>query len=121
MQKRPPIVITDCKSLYDHLHSPSSPTAVEDRRTSIDITIIRESLKACAMTVRWVPTNRMLADGLTKDAGDPIDLLRSCIRTSSYQVSPESDVLEMQAEEKRRRLSRQPTQHATPLPENDLS
>ena len=73
------------------------------------------------MTVRWVPTNRMLADGLTKDAGDPIDLLRSCIRTSSYQVSPESDVLEMQAEEKRRRLSRQPTQHATPLPENDLS
>ena len=121
MQKRPPIVITDCKSLYDHLNSPSSPTAVEDRRTSIDITIIRESLKACAMTVRWVPTNRMLADGLTKDAGDPIDLLRSCIRTSSYQVSPESDALEMQAEEKRRRLFRQQTQHATPLPETDLS
>ena len=92
IQKRPPIAITDCKYLYDHLNSPSSPTAVEDRRTSIDITIIRESLKACAMTVRWAPTNRMLADGFTKDAGDPIDLLRSCIRASSYQVSPESEV-----------------------------
>ena len=110
IQKRPPIAITDCKSLSDHLNSPSSPTAVEDRRTSIDITIIRESLKACAMTVRWVPTNRLLADGFTKDAGDPIDLLRSCIRASSYQVSPESEVLERQADEKRIRLSKQAKQ-----------
>ena len=30
---RRPILATDCKSLFDHLVSPSSPTAVEDRRT----------------------------------------------------------------------------------------
>ena len=59
------------------------------------------------MHIRWVPTNRMLADGLTKDAGDPIDLLRSCIRNSSYQISPESVVLEKQAEEKQHRLMKQ--------------
>ena len=34
---RRPMLATDCKSLFDHLVSPSSPTAVEDRRTSIDI------------------------------------------------------------------------------------
>lgn len=107
LQRRNPIAITDCKSLYDHLISPSSPTAVEDRRTSIDITIIKESIRTCSMHIRWVPTNRMLADGLTKDAGDPIDLLRSCIRNSSYQISPESVVLEKQAEEKQNRLLRQ--------------
>ena len=73
LKRRSPILVTDCKSLYDHLCSPSSPTAVEDRRTSIDITIIRESIRNCTMQVRWVPTNRMLADSLTKDAGDPID------------------------------------------------
>ena len=28
LAKRPPIFATDCKSLYDHLVSPSSPTAV---------------------------------------------------------------------------------------------
>ena len=107
LSRRPPIVVTDCKSLYDHLTSPSSPTNVEDRRTSIDITIIKESVRSCGAHVRWVPTNRMLADGLTKDAGDPIDLLRSCIRSSSYQISPETEVLERQSAEKQLRLERQ--------------
>eukprot|EP00435_Cladocopium_sp_Y103_P057373 s281_g19.t1 len=100
------IVVTDCKSLYDHLVSVSAPTAVEDRRTSIDIVIIRQSLGRTRASVRWVPTNRMLADSLTKDAGDPTDLLRACIRDSTYQISPEQTVLEMQAQEKQRRLAR---------------
>ena len=57
----------------------------------------------------------MLADSLTKDAGDPIDLLRACIRNSSYQISPEQDVLDNQAAEKQRRLnlSRKTTDVAT--------
>lgn len=100
-----PIVATDCKSLYDHLVSPSSPLAVEDRRTSIDICIIKESIKSLLGNVRWVPTDRMIADSLTKDSGDPIDLLRACIRSSSYQISPEKYVLEKQAQEKQRRLN----------------
>lgn len=37
LQRRRPILITDCKSLYDHLHSPSSPTSIEDRRTNIAV------------------------------------------------------------------------------------
>ena len=108
LKRRSPILVTDCKSLYDHLASPSSPTAVEDRRTSIDITIIRESIRNASMHVRWVPTDRMLADSLTEDAGDPVDLLRSCMRSSSYQISPESEVLDRQAMEKQRRLGRTP-------------
>eukprot|EP00435_Cladocopium_sp_Y103_P025163 s1174_g6.t1 len=106
LKQHQPMLITDCKSLYDHLHSPSSPTAIEDRRTSIDICIIKESVKAMQAHVRWVPTNRMIADSLTKDQGDPIDLLRSCLRSSTYQVSPEQYVLENQAMEKQRRVLR---------------
>ena len=97
------MVVTDCKSLYDHPVSVSAPTAVEDRRTSIDVVIIRQSLQRTKASVRWVPTNRMLADSLTKDAGDPTDLLRACIRDSKYQISPEETVLQMQALEKQRR------------------
>ena len=92
------------RSLYDHLHSPSSPTSIEDRRTSIDVVIIRESVKQLQAFVRWVPTDRMLADGLTKDSGGPIDLLRACIKRSCYQISPEETVLEYQALERDRRL-----------------
>ena len=104
LKKRRPILVTDCKSLYDHLHSPSSPTSIEDRRTSIDVVIIRESVRLLSAFVRWVPTNRMLADGLTKDSGPPIDLMRACIKHASYQISPEETVLEYQALERDRRL-----------------
>ena len=58
------------------------------------------------MHVRRVPTDRMLADSLTKDAGDPVDLLCSCMRSSKYQISPESEVLDKQAMEKQIRLSK---------------
>lgn len=109
LSHRQPILATDCKSLYDHMVSPSSPTAVEDRRTSIDIAILRESVKAMLAWIRWLPTSRMIADGLTKDKTDPIDLLRSSIRNCSYQISPQEHVIQLQAQERERRLqNRQP-------------
>jgi len=103
LQKRPPIYATDCTSLYDHLVSPSAPTSIDDRRTSIDVVIIRESLQTTCCSVRWLPTNRMLADGRTKDKMDPVDLLRSCIRTGQYQISPEELVLQHTQERERRK------------------
>ena len=106
LTKRPPILVTDCKSLYDHLMSPSAPTSIEDRRTSIDVVIIRDSIRSMTGSLRWVPTNRMLADALTKDQGDPLDLLRACMKSASYQISPEDDVLEKQAQERLDRVTR---------------
>ena len=103
---RKPILAIDCKSLFDHLMSPSAPTAIEDRRTSIDVAIIRESLRSMMAHLRWVPTDRMLADALTKDQGDPLDLLRSCIKSSQYQISPEDHVLQLQSQERQERMSR---------------
>lgn len=101
---RKAIVVTDCKSLFDHLFSPSAPTAIEDRRTSIDVAIIRESLRAMQAHLRWAPTDRMLADALTKDLGDPLDLLRSCFKSAEYQISPEDHVLRTQAKEREDRM-----------------
>ena len=106
LSKRRPLVVTDCKSLYDHLISPSSPTSIEDKRTSIDVVIIRESCRSMQAYVRWVPTNRMIADALTKNEGDPMDLLRSCMRRARYQISPEETVLQHKAEERSRRVNR---------------
>ena len=94
LSKRRPLVVTDCKSLYDHLVSPSSPTSTEDKRTSIDVVIIRESCRSMQAYIRWTPTNRMIADALTKNEGDPMDLLRSCMKRARYQISPEETVLQ---------------------------
>ena len=56
--------------------------------------------------VRWVPTNRMLADAFTKDLGDPMDMLRACLKRDQYQISDEDVVLKHQAAEKQDRLAR---------------
>ena len=58
-------------------------------------------------TIRWAPTNRQLADALTKDSADSVDLLRSCMRSGEYQLSPEHIILERAAAERSRRKQRQ--------------
>lgn len=96
------MVLTDCKSLYDHLLSPSSPT-LDDRRTAIDIVILRDSIARMQATLRWIPTDRMIADALTKESPEAFDLIRACIRSSTYQVSPEARILELRSQERDRR------------------
>ena len=59
------LLVTDWKSLFDHLMSQSSPT-LEDRRTSIDVVILRDSISRMKSSLRWIPTDRMLADALTR-------------------------------------------------------
>jgi len=99
--KRLMLVATDCKSLYDHLMSQSSPT-LDDRRTAIDIIIIRDCISRLGVSLRWLPTDRMLADSLTKESPEAFDLLRACIRSARYQISPEQKILERRAEERER-------------------
>ena len=81
--------IVNVKSLYDHLVSLSSPSSVEEKRCGFDLVISRRCMQRLVATIRWVPTNRQLADALTKDAADPVDLLRSCMRSGEHQLSPE--------------------------------
>ena len=45
----------------------------------------------------------MLADGLTKDKAEPMDLLRSVLRSARYQLADEQTVLDRKKEERERR------------------
>ena len=47
------------------------------------------------------------AEALTNDAADPVDLLRSCMRSGENQLSPEHIILERAAAERSRRKQRQ--------------
>ena len=100
--KRRALVVTDCKSLFDHVQSQSAPT-LDDRRTALDIVILRESLSKTLGSLRWVPTTYMLADSLTKESPEAFDLLRGCVRQGFYQIAPESLVLQNRADERERR------------------
>lgn len=106
LRRRPPTVVTDCKSLYDHVVSVQSPSTLDDRRCALDVLIIRESVARCRATVRWAPSEWQLADCLTKDTGDPADLSRWCMREGTYRLHPEHDFLRAKQQERDRRLDR---------------
>ena len=103
LRRRAPIGMTDCRSLYDHLISLGSGGVLDDKRTAIDIAIIRQSTVRSGLEPRWCPTDRMAADGLTKDKGEPLDFLRSILSSGRYQLADEQLVLDRKREERDRR------------------
>ena len=107
--------IVDVKSLYDHLVSLSSPSSVEDKRCGFDLVISLQCMQRLGATIRWAHTNRQLADALTKDSADPVDLLRSCMCSGEYQLSPEHIILERAAAERSRRKQRQTSSQSSSL------
>ena len=84
--------IGDAKSLYDHLHTETSGGA-NDRRTAIDIQIIRSSMEAQGATVRWVDHGGMYADAMTKRNGN-VPLLQILMRTGRICITEEAAILE---------------------------
>eukprot|EP00435_Cladocopium_sp_Y103_P056355 s943_g19.t1 len=77
--------------------------SLDDKRTAIDVAIVRQSIARTGLEPRWCPTDRMAADGLTKDKGEPLDLLRSILRSGRYQLADEQLVLDRKKEERERR------------------
>ena len=65
----PLISVTDSKGSYDYLRSGTiSPS--EDRRSAIDLTIIRENLSRPRMFLRWIDGKAHMADALTRLHGN---------------------------------------------------
>ncbi|CAE7353792.1 GIP [Symbiodinium sp. CCMP2592] len=62
--------ITDCKSLFDHLHREGIPRIPSDKRLAIDLAALRQTFSLERIGERiplfWVPTGYQLADVLTK-------------------------------------------------------
>ena len=66
--KIPCIAVTDSKSLYDTITYKMCNTAahIDDKRTAIDVTILKRDFKTTQGQIRWIEGTRMIADCLTK-------------------------------------------------------
>ena len=98
--------VVDCKSVYDHLQQYASPGSVSDKRVAIDLVIIRETLQRIHGVIRWCPTWLQLADALTKESPEAMDLLRGALMKNEYHLHAESSMMAAAAEQKQRRLSK---------------
>ncbi|CAE7245918.1 RE2 [Symbiodinium sp. CCMP2592] len=68
------LCLSDCRSLFDHIHKQGIPRVPTDRRLAIDLAALRQSLKkerwASKLPLGWVPSHLQHGDVLTKP-GDP--------------------------------------------------
>ena len=67
------LCVVDAKSLFDHLVK-ETIGSTEDRRTAIEMQVIRQSMTETGTVVKWVPHGRMTIDSLTKRFGNLVPL-----------------------------------------------
>ena len=91
------LAIVDAKSLYDYLCKET--IGGQDKRTAIEIQIIREDLNSLSGKIRWVDHPAMVADGLTKVKGS-LDPLYKMLRTGIFQLVSENQHLEARSQAK---------------------
>ena len=89
------LAVVDAKSLYDHLAKDG--TGGQDRRTAIEIQIIKQDLKQLGGSVKWVDHLAMPADGLTKVHGSNV-ALHEMIRSGLFSIRPTEDQMARRAE-----------------------
>eukprot|EP00435_Cladocopium_sp_Y103_P061648 s411_g23.t1 len=89
LNERTSALVTDCKSAYDLLTRTALPQCSE-HRTTIECLLIRERLRENCIA-RWVSSQAMLADCLTKSMDS--QALRQCLATGKYSLRDEDFVL----------------------------
>ena len=89
----PFMYVTDSKSLYDTICKCTNPASqCEDKRTSIDISLIKQEIAELNGTIRWIDGRTMLADSRTKES--KADLLRHVMKTGHWSILEEGSALQ---------------------------
>ena len=76
MQERPPVCVTDCKMLCDHLSAVGSPSTLHDKRSAIDVLIIRESTKKTGKCHTLGTHSTTIGRRSHEDKGENVERLR---------------------------------------------
>ena len=82
------LAVVDAKSLYDQFSRET--IGGSDKRTAIEIQIIREDLNSLHGSIRWIDHPAMLADGLTKVKGSNRPLYQ-VLCSGKFQLTAEED------------------------------
>ena len=69
------------------------PNNVARQRSAVDVLIIREFLKKTGCVKRLAPAGLQLADELTKDKGKAVERPRRSLRSGSYMLRNEEQVM----------------------------
>lgn len=63
-----PQLVTDAKALYDSYHREGISSSVIDKRTSLEIRVMKERTQDIGGSLRWASSERQIGDGLSKES-----------------------------------------------------
>lgn len=91
------LIIADNKPVYDRCQG--ERVTIKDKRTAIDMIVIKADLRAQNASLRWVDARQMEADALTKLGAIP-DFLYFVLKHGKYIVIREGASLLLKVQEK---------------------
>ena len=98
----PFLAAVDSKSLFDAVNKCASATTyVSDKRTAIDLSVIKTDLSETSGKIRWIDTRAMISDPLTKP--HPGAYLRYVIEQGKWSIMEEGHALQAKALERQLR------------------
>ena len=92
-------MVTDAKALYDSYHREGVSSSVVDKRVGLEIRVMKEMLEELNGQLRWMSSERQIADGLTKESARVLSAARLRHRPSEVDLGPELCGLEEEDEE----------------------
>ncbi|CAE7437016.1 RE1 [Symbiodinium sp. CCMP2592] len=92
------LCIVDAKALYDHLSKETAGPS-SDKRTGLEIQVIRQNMSSINSEIRWVPHPHMVVDGLTKKAAN-MTALYDLLESGEYQIVNEASALQEKKNER---------------------
>ena len=87
----PMIWCTDSKDAYDSITKQGQSSTAE-RRMAIEISILKELQQRPLHSIRWVGTEQLLADSLTKDSPKAAQYLRERVLAGTWSMTANSSV-----------------------------
>eukprot|EP00971_Amphidinium_carterae_P346466 6487924-Amphidinium_carterae.1 len=103
--KYPGVLVTDGKSLYDHLSTTGSVPS--EKQVLLDLLYVKEQVEQGRLRIRWVPGSHQLSDILTKEM-KPTAVLQQFLSSGCYALV--QDEVAQQEEERQQGLRREQRQ-----------
>ena len=88
------VAVVDAKSVFDSLMKQTAGSK-QDRRTSVDLSLLRQSFGVSGTVIRWIPHPRMPVDIMTKsDVAKGNAAMTSLLKSGRWRLLDEHDEVE---------------------------
>ena len=85
------LAVLDSKALFDNVRN--EQVCGDDHRTQLEVAVIKDTLDTLCTRPRWTPHTNNPVDGLTKLKGAHMEPLLSMLKTHTWQLRPEAEIL----------------------------